>query len=224
MKSIFFIFIFSSAIRLSCQVCDSVVPVFAVDFTGNNAGTLWNSPDTFRSGFCCAASGAEKCIHFVTHTDSGTTAIVFNLITTQLPLGAIYYQVDCGALMVVGDTTSVSSGYHDVTFCRPGNGYAVYSIESLRDSISTISIQMENQAVVRVFPNPVAGSFRVQINKHPDLALTLRICNVFGCSVSDRKIMGSDLLIEAGELLPGLYYYEIVAKGHILHTGKIIVD
>src|SRR4051812_14462623 len=102
---LFYLLLFSSSIN--AQVCDSRVPTFNIDFTGTAAGSTWSSPDTSRLGYCCTASGIERCIDFVINTDSNTMAFLFSFYT-PIP-GSLYYQVDCSPSIPIPDTAYINT-------------------------------------------------------------------------------------------------------------------
>ena len=111
--------------------CDPNTPVFTVNLTGNPNGT-WTSPSVTRQGYCCSASGSDVCIEFIVTLDPMASGISFNIASGAVPPGALYYQVNCGAMIPVGQTICLSgTGPHLLTFCKPGNNPNSFSINSV---------------------------------------------------------------------------------------------
>ncbi|MBK5284888.1 MAG: gliding motility-associated C-terminal domain-containing protein [Bacteroidia bacterium] len=122
------IFFAASAVA---QICDPVTPVFTVNLTGNPAGT-WTSPSIARQGYCCTAAGSDVCIEFIITLDSMSTGISFDIVSGAVPPGALYYQVNCGLQILVGQPICLyGSGPHLLTFCKPGNNPNSFSITSI---------------------------------------------------------------------------------------------
>ena len=120
-----------TALSLFAQPCDPLTPSFTVNLTGNPSG-MWVSPSIQRNGYCCTASGADVCIEFMVTLDPLSTGISFNIVSGAVPPGALYYQVNCGAPVPVGQPICLSGvGPHRLTFCKPGNNTNSYSITSI---------------------------------------------------------------------------------------------
>lgn len=117
--------------QLPAQICDSITPVFTVNLTGQPNGT-WTSTSVQRDGYCCGVTGSEKCIEFIVTLDSMSNGIRFDIVGGAIPPGALYYQVNCGPPVQVGEPLCLSGpGPHLVTFCKPGNNTNVYQIAAL---------------------------------------------------------------------------------------------
>src|ERR1043165_147944 len=93
------------------QVCDSIVPTYTVDFTGNNAGTSWTSPNVARLGHCCTTSIINRCIQFFVATDSNTCGLAVYYYISPTP-GILTYQLCCNDSVPIDDTTFVNPGIH----------------------------------------------------------------------------------------------------------------
>lgn len=144
MKKILHTLIFVIAIQCGPEVfaqpCDLITPKFTVDLTGNPNGT-WVSPSVTRDGYCCTASGSEVCIEFTLTLDSLANGISFNIASGAIPPGALYYQINCGTPILVGDPICLSgAGPHLLTFCKPGNNKNSFSITSIRKASVGVSV------------------------------------------------------------------------------------
>lgn len=112
-------------------LCDPTTPFYMVDMTGNPGGT-WISPADKRIDYCCGASGNDNCIEFELTLDPGAAAINFGIASGAVPPGALYYQINCGPIVQVGQPICIDGvGPHTLTFCKPGNNTNEYSIESI---------------------------------------------------------------------------------------------
>jgi len=139
------LFILLAVAGTQAQICDSITPVFNVNLAGQPNGT-WTSPPIQRDGYCCGVSGSDKCLEFDLTLDTAAVNIVFNVASGAMPGGALFYQVNCGPPMSVGQPICLSgAGPHIITFCKPGNNTNTYSITS--SSVPSLSgVQLISQA------------------------------------------------------------------------------
>ena len=137
MKNIF-CFIFLCAVvlhsgRISAQLCDPSTPLYTVDLSGNPGG-VWTSPSHSRHGQCCSAVSPDVCVEFILTLDSAAIGINFNITSGAIPPGSLYYQINCGPPIPVGQPICLNgAGPHHLTFCKPGNNPNEYSITSFGD-------------------------------------------------------------------------------------------
>jgi gliding motility-associated-like protein len=129
---VFLSIIFSMlCINLNAQLCDTLTPTFNVDLRGNSAA-IWQSPSIPRAGYCCGASGSDRCVEFVLLLDSAASGIRFDIISGAVPPGALFYQVGCGAIFPVGQNICLTGpGPHRITFCKPGGNNNEFQITSI---------------------------------------------------------------------------------------------
>jgi hypothetical protein len=137
MKKLYFTLLFILSVLLwdratvRAQGCDPITPVINVNLTGQPNGT-WISPPIQRDGHCCSSSGSDKCVDFNITLDSSANGIRFNIASGAVPPGALYYQINCGPPVPVGDIICLNGpGPHMLTFCKPGNNTNTYSIQSI---------------------------------------------------------------------------------------------
>ena len=134
-KLFLFIFIILSSINPTVifAQCDSITPSFTVDLS-SSASAVWNSTSVIRQGYCCGASGSDKCIKFEVTLSPGSAGILFEIATGAVPGGAMFYQVGCSAPTTVGTPLCLSGvGPHIITFCKPGNNINEYRISSFAE-------------------------------------------------------------------------------------------
>ncbi len=76
---------------------------------------------------------------------------------------------------------------------------------------------------VNAYPNPFASTivFEVKDNRFNDLTLT--VFDMSGQLVRREKAAGNQLQLTRGNLLAGMYAYQLEADGLLLSTGKIVV-
>jgi large repetitive protein len=115
--------------------CDNSVPFYIVDMTGH-PDSIWVSPQHSRLGNCCGTTSPDNCNSFKLILDTGSAGVNFNIATGAVPKGSMFYQVDCGTSVPVGDIICISGGgIHYVTFCKPGNNTNTYRITSIAKPI-----------------------------------------------------------------------------------------
>lgn len=130
--------IFSSVIlsgsffsHAQAPTCSPNVPYYYVDLTGQPAGT-WESPGYFREGNCCGTSSPDRCTSFDVVLDTQAAMISFNIASGAIPPGSMFYQINCGPQVPVGQPICITgAGPHHVTFCKPGNNQNTYLITSV---------------------------------------------------------------------------------------------
>lgn len=134
LKKLFIIQLLCFAVLLpnyaKAQLCDSITPVFTVNLAGDPMGT-WISPAGKRDGLCCGASSPDVCVEFIITLDPGANGIKFDIASGAIPPGALFYQINCGPIVKVGDPVCLNgAGPHHLTFCKPGNNTNAYQITS----------------------------------------------------------------------------------------------
>jgi gliding motility-associated-like protein len=111
--------------------CDPTTPFFVVDLSASPGGT-WTSPNVSRIGNCCGTTFPDRCIEFEIHLNPGTVAINFTIASGAIPPGSMFYQIDCGPQIPVGQPVCITGpGPHTLTFCKPGNNPNTYAIEAI---------------------------------------------------------------------------------------------
>jgi gliding motility-associated-like protein len=114
----------------SSQSCDSITPFFQADLTAAPNAT-WTSPLIARDGNCCGTTAPDKCIEFEITLHPDALSINFEISSGAVPPGALYYQIDCGPQIQVGEPICLDGvGPHNLTFCKPGNNANTFTITS----------------------------------------------------------------------------------------------
>lgn len=116
---------------LALAQCDPSVPSFNVDLSYSPSAT-WMSPSIQRNGQCCSAVAPDICLQITLTLHPDAQGINFGICEGAVPPGALYYQIDCGPLIQVGQTICLDSpGPFVLTFCKPGNNTNRYCITSI---------------------------------------------------------------------------------------------
>jgi large repetitive protein len=120
--------------------CNSTVPAYTVNLTGQPAG-VWSSTSTVRNSTCCAYTQPDRCVYFYLTLDPGSAGIQIDMIGADPP-GSLFYQVDnaspggtlaCASPTVPGGQIKCinGAGPHEIIFCKPGGNPNVYRITSI---------------------------------------------------------------------------------------------
>lgn len=129
-KFLLFVFFLISS-DAAGQYCNAGVPTFNVNLTGS-PDSMWISPLTSRTDYCCGNSGNDRCVQIILTLDPTAQGIIFDVCDGAKPSGAMYYQVNCGPQTAVGAPICLNGpGPHNITFCKPGanaNSYCITSI------------------------------------------------------------------------------------------------
>jgi large repetitive protein len=112
--------------------CDPITPFFNCNLTGNPNGTWVSAPPVPRAGNCCGTLPPDKCVEFLITLDSQAVAINFAIASGAVPPGALFYQINCGPPVAVGQPLCLNGpGPYSLTFCKPGNNINTYAITSV---------------------------------------------------------------------------------------------
>ncbi|GDX51523.1 hypothetical protein LBMAG27_05700 [Bacteroidota bacterium] len=108
------------------------VSTTAISFEVNLAGKpdgFFLTPEIERKGKCCNAVDSDNCIEFSVTLDKNAEGIKFEIASGELPVGSLYYYIDCENPVEVGQPVCLS-GTHKISFCKPGNALNSYRITS----------------------------------------------------------------------------------------------
>jgi hypothetical protein len=197
--------------QLNAQVCDSLVPVFNVNLSGQPDST-WISPPVQRLGHCCNADSIDRCIEFIVTVDSAARSIWFNRVCGNLPIGPMYYKVNCGQPIPLGDFVCLNGiGPHVITFCRPGNNTECYAITSFDTTFCVFTSSQKElintNSSFKVSPNPFHTSFTLNCTLN-SVKSPLKIYNVIGGLVQSQIITSMHQQVSLNAK-PGIYFIEV---------------
>ena len=117
--------------------CNSDVPFFVVDLRGQPGGSF-TTPDVTRDDQCCSAASNENCVEFEVYLDPRASGLAFDVTSGPMPGGSMFYQINCGTPISVGDSTCASgTGPQILTICMPGkasNQFTVYSVVAYEET------------------------------------------------------------------------------------------
>lgn len=117
--------------------CDPSTPFHTVDLSSDPAGT-WISPLESRDGQYCTANWPAVCVEFEITLHPNAAGLNFEIVEGAAPSGSLFYQIDCGPEIPVGDPICLADpGPHTLTFCKPGNNPNAYQITSIPAAITS---------------------------------------------------------------------------------------
>lgn len=112
--------------------CSGGTPTFVVDLS-DDTDSLWISEPATREGSCCSPPD-DNCVQFSLTLSEDAVGIRFSVPDGcgAAPSGSLFYQVDCGPPVSVGEVLCLDGpGPYVITFCKPGANENCYSIESI---------------------------------------------------------------------------------------------
>ncbi|MFK7807474.1 MAG: T9SS type A sorting domain-containing protein, partial [Saprospiraceae bacterium] len=95
-----------------------------------------------------------------------------------------------------------------------GENFITVSANEIPDSY----IQITN------YPNPFVTQTTFEVNGEEYSDITLRVHDVTGRTLRQEEFDGSTLNFQRGNLNTGLYFYEIVGDGHLIGSGRFVVQ
>lgn len=130
---IFSILLIGLGVKASAQSghCDPNTPFYVVDLSSQVNGSFV-TPQDRRQGNCCGTVAPDRCVEFEVTLHPNALGISFDIYSGAVPSGSMFYQIDCGPPIAVGQAVCLSgAGPHTVTFCKPGNNPNAYIIRSI---------------------------------------------------------------------------------------------
>lgn len=112
-------------------LCDAAVPFHVVDLSAQ-VNSSFVTPQDRRDGNCCGTTSPDRCVEFEVTLHPNALGISFDIYSGAVPTGAMFYQINCGPPVPVGQAVCLSGvGPHTVTFCKPGNNPNAYIVRSI---------------------------------------------------------------------------------------------
>lgn len=128
----------------------------------------------------------------------------------NLPLGTVI-ENNAGIYFDFNEPIITNTYFHTIE-------EAVYSVVVSVDKPILENIQ------VNVFPNPFTKQTTFKIEGEAYKTLHLSVYNLTGQLVTQKTIENNDRLeLSRGDLLPGVYLYQLLGDDNLINTGKIIV-
>jgi hypothetical protein len=217
-KKILMFLMLLNPMLISSQTCDSLVPFFAVDLS-SDPDSVWISSAVQRAGYCCGSVYPEVCVEFEVTISSSAIGIIVNIISTQLPMGAVYTKNNCADPLGLGSPLYLSSpGPHQITFCKPGNSMYQYSIESIPATAGVANY--DKVYPIKIYPNP-ANDFIIIESKYYSNQ-TFKLIDISGRAVFSGTVREKEE-IKLGSISPGFYIVEILSNNQSVKK-KIIIE
>ncbi len=147
---------------LFSQNCGPGVPSIVVDLSAS-PDTTWISPYVQRNDNCCGTSSPDKCVEFIITLNPGSQGINFDIYSGAIPTGSMFYQINCGPPIAVGEPVCLNGvGPHVLTFCKPGNNQNQYAITSIPDPSVSPNIILNDGCIGSIITtglNPASISY-----------------------------------------------------------------
>jgi Secretion system C-terminal sorting domain len=96
--------------------------------------------------------------------------------------------------------------------------------KAIIDGCSVSATNPVNAINLRIFPNPNAGNFSVELPEAAEPGMVFRIINLTGQVLQEQQIQTgvTTQAVEANELPAGLYFLQIVSEGKVLAEQKFV--
>jgi hypothetical protein len=163
---------------------------------------------------------------------------IWNVARTASQIGANFYNLpnpttQAGLLAYY----KFNGNYNNIQGNAAWNGTPTGSLLSLStnpyfygavpSSCSPVTGIFENSfsPAIQIFPNPFTSSATFTFNIESELQnLQLKIFDVIGREVSQRKLQIPETTLERGNLPSGIYFYRVTAEGKQIAAGKFAVE
>lgn len=130
--------------------CDPGTLSYSVDLTGEPDG-IYESPLDSRTGLCCGADFPDRCVEFFIKLDQNARGLRFDIARGAVPPGSLFYQINCGPIVKVGDPICLEGGRtYVLTFCKPGNNPNSYFIESIPGALVPDTVRTQVNCPVEI--------------------------------------------------------------------------
>lgn len=166
-------------------VCSDDTPYFYVDLS-NDADSTYLSPAIQRDGSCCGSMFPDVCIEFTVLLASSAVGLEFDIFSGAEPPGALFYQIDCGQIVMVGEEICLQGGQeYTITFCKPGANQNVYSIRSIQAPITADTLTTRvNCSVELGLAGPIDSTIVWRDVSSPDERYNAYLSCTMGCDTT----------------------------------------
>ncbi len=166
-------------------VCSEDTPYFYVDLS-TDADSVYLSPAIQRDGSCCGSMFPDVCIEFTVLLASSAVGLEFDIFSGAEPPGALFYQIDCGQIVMVGEEICLQGGQeYTITFCKPGANQNVYSIRSIQAPITVDTLTTRiNCSVELGLAGPIDSTIVWRDVSSPDERYNAYLSCTMGCDTT----------------------------------------
>lgn len=140
--------------------------------------------------------------------------------------GFVRYRIEQNAGNVAGDVIyNAADIYFDYnapittnqTFHTIGDDFVII--------ISNQTVLQDDNLEVKVYPNPYSDQAILEVSGKSFLELTVTIYDVMGRPVLEKQATGNNQIqLSRGNLIPGIYFYQLVGDNALINAGKIVVQ
>lgn len=230
----------------STVVCEGSTQVFSVLAVPNATSYSWTLPSgwfgTSTSNSIAVTINAVSGSLSVTANNQGGASLPQQLSITVNTVNATitqtanvlyassagnYQWIDCNNSFSV-----ISTGSNSFAPVQSGNYGVIVTANgcidtSLCQQINLSPVGMGSNATnlinLFIYPSPNNGSFKLQMDADVKNGRLL-IINTLGQHVFEQKMQGGENVVQAPELLGGLYSYVLFNNGQKIKDGKLIVE
>ena len=113
----------------------------------------------------------------------------------------------------------------------PGKGKSKNTVRSnsaiAKSEASNISRIFGDNKRVELYPNPNRGEFNIHFNYQTDHEVIVRILNIQGSNIGTYKFNSNKSAnwtgtIKNNQLVPGVYYIQIINNGGLIHKAFVV--
>ncbi len=101
-------------------------------------------------------------------------------------------------------------------------GYAYFDAQCAPTVVTGIN-SVSNKVYYKIYPNPNAGNFNIEINKEINNG-EIELRNILGQTVHKQNIKQGSNQIKTENLAKGIYSYSVLQNKEIVSIGKIVIE
>jgi hypothetical protein len=123
-----------------------------------------------------------------------------------------------------GGTVSYTIGQVVYTTSTSTSGSVVHGVQQPYEISVVTSLEEANDIdlICSAYPNPSSDFLTLRIEKYESQDLSYRLYYITGSLLGDKKISGSETIIQMGSFMTGTYILKVSSSGKELKTFKII--
>jgi len=168
-------------------------------------------------------TATRKCLHLTPQIDYSHYGIVLDSVG-WVTLTDTLYADSAYTNLIIGNFKN-DSAIDMIIDSSFGDRTSYYYIDSVAvERISNVGIEMTyGDAGIHLYPNPFSDMAVMTLNHAGGQAYTLNIYDVSGKLVRRQESESEAMYIYRGNLVSGIYYYQLLDNNGIKTTGKLTV-